>query len=110
VGTPMILQYQSLATARDQNATLTAQVSELDRLKAENDRLAKLTVDFNELESLRKERSELLRLRGESSLKRNEIEALKREVERQRRLLVAKASTEKEEISEEERQARRQVP
>lgn len=109
VATPMILQHQSLAADRDQNAVLTSQVSELDRLKAENERLAKLAVDFNELESLRKEHLELMRLRGESTLRRDEIESLKREVERQRQLLAAKTAVEEKESSEEERQARRQV-
>ncbi|MBI1178812.1 sigma-70 family RNA polymerase sigma factor [bacterium] len=109
VATPTILQHQSLAAAGNQNAALTAQLSELERLRAENARLAKMEVDFNELESLRKEHLELMRLRGESTLRRDEIESLKRDIEHQRQLLAAKTETEKKETTEEERQALRQV-
>ena len=109
VATPLFLQRQSLAAARDQNASLGAQVAELDELRAENERLAKLAVDYRELERLRAEHLELMRLRGEATLMRNELDALKREFERHRQLLLAKGVSEDELLTEAERQARRQI-
>jgi RNA polymerase sigma factor (sigma-70 family) len=109
VATPLFLQHQSLAAARDQNASLGAQVAELDELRAENERLAKLAVDYRELERLRGEHLELMRLRGEATLMRNELDALKREFERHRQLLLAKGVSEEELLAEAEREARRQV-
>jgi RNA polymerase sigma factor (sigma-70 family) len=93
VATPLFLQNQSLAAARDQNASLGAQVAELDELRAENERLAKLAVDYRELERLRAEHLELMRLRGEATLMRNELDALKREFERHREFMIAKGVT-----------------
>lgn len=109
VATPLFLQHQSLAAARDQNANLGAQVAELGELRAENERLAKLAVDYRELERLRAEHLELMRLRGEATLMRNELDALKREFERQRELLLAKGVSEEELMTESEREARRQI-
>jgi len=109
VATPLFLQHQSLAALRDQNSTLEIQVAELDRVRAENERLAGLAVDFRELEALRKEHLELMRLRGEATLLRNQLEELKREFERQRQLLLAKGASEEELLTEDERQARRQL-
>ncbi|HSH16284.1 MAG TPA: sigma-70 family RNA polymerase sigma factor, partial [Verrucomicrobiae bacterium] len=109
VATPLFLQHQSLAAARDQNASLGAQVAELDELRAENERLAKLAVDYRELERLRAEHLELMRLRGEATLMRNELDALKREFERHRQLLLAKGVSEDELLTEAEHQARRQI-
>ena len=109
VATPLFLQHQSLAAARDQNASLGAQVAELDELRAENERLAKLAVDYRELERLHAEHLELMRLRGEATLMRNELDALKREFERHRQLLLAKGVSEDELLTEAERQARRQI-
>lgn len=109
VATPLFLQHQSLAAARDQNASLGAQVAELGELRAENERLAKLALDYRELERLRGEHLELMRLRGESTLMRNELDALKREFERQRQLLLARGVSEEEILTEAERQTRRQI-
>jgi RNA polymerase sigma factor (sigma-70 family) len=107
--TPLFLQHQSLAAAREQNARLGVQVAKLDELRAENERLAKLAVDYRELERLRAEHLELMRLRGEATLMRNELDALKREFERHRQLLLAKGVSEEELLAEAEREARRQV-
>ncbi len=109
VATPLFRQHQSLAALREGNAELTAQVAQMDGFRAENERLAPLAVDFRELEALRKEHLELMRLRGEATLLRNQLEALKREFERQRQLLLAKGASEEELLTEEERQARRQI-
>lgn len=109
VATPLFLQHQSLAASRDRNANLGAQVAELNDLRAENERLAKLAVDFRELERLRTEHLELLRLRGEATLLRNQLDELRREFERQRQLLAAKGAAEEELLTDEEREARRQI-
>lgn len=109
VATPLFLQHQSLGAARDQNASLGVQAAELDELRAENKRLAKLAVDYRELERLRAEHLELMRLRGEATLMRNELDALKREFERHRQLLLARGVSEEELLTEAERQARRQI-
>lgn len=97
VAAPLFLQHQSLAAARDQNASLGVQVAELDELRAENERLGRFAVDYRELERLRAEHLELMRLRGEATLMRNELDALKREFERQREFLIAKGVTTTEE-------------
>ncbi len=109
VGTPLVLQQRALAELRDEQSAGLASASQVDQLRAENERLARLAVDFRELEQLRGEHLELLRLRGDATLLRNQLEELKREFERQRRLLLAKGVSEEELLTEEEREAQRQV-
>ena len=109
VATPLVLQQRALAEVRNEQTALVERASQLDQFRAENERLAGLSVDFRELEKLREEHLELLRLRGDATLLRNQLEELKREFERQRQLLLAKGVSEEELLTEEERQARRQI-
>ncbi len=109
VATPLVLQQRALAELRSEQSAGLASASQVEQLRAENERLARLAVDFRELEKLRGEHLELLRLRGDATLLRNQLEELKREFERQRQLLLAKGVSEEELLTEEERQARRQI-
>ncbi|GEM_PF-977682 len=109
IAVPMILQHQTIGALHAENATLAQEFAEFDALRAENDRLAKLAVDYVELEALRKEHLDLLRLRGEWTLMRNQIEELQAELERQRLLLAAKSASEEDPVADEERERNRQV-
>lgn len=109
VSVPLFLQHQSLETLRGQNDSLSSEIEQMAMIRAENDRLAKLAVDYAELERLRGEHLELLELRGKSTLRQNQIAALTKELEGLRNRLAMRDAAEDEALTEEERQARRQV-
>lgn len=73
VATPLVIQYQTQAKLRDENASLRQQITERDQLVQESQRLSNQLAEVKASNSLTDaQRSELMRLRGEVGVLRNQ--------------------------------------
>ncbi|HAV65643.1 MAG TPA: hypothetical protein DCY13_25120 [Verrucomicrobiales bacterium] len=106
---PLFLQHQSLAALSEENAGLAEQAAELDKLRKANERLSGLAANQAELDALRKDQLELARLRNDHTRLTRLLAEMQSEVARQRKLLAAQAAALEKTLTEEQRQARRQV-
>ena len=77
VAAPLVIQHQSQARLREENRVLREQASQLAQVAAENERLSNLVVQAKSAESLSREQmSELLRLRGEVTRLRGQLQEM----------------------------------